>query len=121
LYCKVWGRWDKTEQREKHCANFTLQTHRMILLDDAIAGFIAMGDLPTHHWLVKFYLFAAYRNRGIGSEVLESVIAAARAAGKPVRLRVLRVNTRAQTLYLKHGFKVREETAERLFMECAEF
>lgn len=113
---ETWGVWNSEEQQRKHLANFTPETHRIILADDAVAGFIAVETFPTYIWLVKLYLFSEYRGRGIGSKVLSDLLADARARGKQVTLQVLRVNQRAQTLYAKHGFKITEEQTERLFM-----
>ena len=113
---ETWGKWDEDEQLQKHRANFTPETYRMILVEDEIAGLVAVEEFPSHVWLVKLYLLTKYRGQGIGSQVLQSVQESARAQGKPVTLRVLRVNKRAQALYAKHGFKVTEESAERLHM-----
>jgi len=113
---ETWGKWDEEEQLQKHRANFTPETYRMILVEDEVAGLVAVEDLPSHVWLVKLYLLANFRGQGIGSQVLQLVQGAARAQGKPVTLRVLRVNKRAQALYAKHGFNVTEENAERLHM-----
>ena len=115
----TWGAWDESEQSAKHRENFKPATHKIILMEDKIAGFLATEDLPGYVWLVKVYLFAAYRGRGIGSQVLAGVIAQANSSGKPVHLRVLRVNTRARALYERHGFQVIEQTPERFFMERA--
>lgn len=115
---QTWGVWDADEQFAKHRSNFTPETHRLIMVGGEVAGFVAVEDLPTHLWLVKLYLFQRYRNGGIGSQVLQSVLADARARHKPVRLRVLRVNERARALYGRHGFRVVEEAPERFFMEC---
>lgn len=114
---QTWGRWDPQEQLDKHRANYTPDTHRIVMLDEAPAGLVAVEELPTHTWLVKLYLLAAWRNCGIGARLLQGVLQAARAQGKPVRLRVLKVNTPAQRLYARHGFRVIEQTPERLFME----
>lgn len=137
----TWGRWDAAEQRAKHEANFTPQTHRIIEVsaglhgdaaqaeappdgdaggaDRVPAGFVAVEDLPEHLWLVKLYLLAPFRGQGLGSAVLRGVMANAAALGKPVYLRVLRVNTGAQALYRRHGFAVVGEAPERLFMQRA--
>jgi ribosomal protein S18 acetylase RimI-like enzyme len=138
----TWGRWDAAEQRATHEANFTPATHRIIevstgSLADAVlaravaddraradagwvpAGFVAVEDLPEHLWLVKLDLLAPFRGRGLGSAVLRRVMADAAALGKPLYLRVLRVNTGAQALYRRHGFEVVGETPERLFMQWA--
>lgn len=94
---ETWGNWDAEEQLQKHRANFTPKTYRMILVEDEVAGLVAVEEFPSHVWLVKLYLLARFRGQGIGSQVL-------------------RVNKRAQALYAKHGFKVTEESAERLHM-----
>ena len=113
---ETWGTWDDEEQLQKHRANFTPETYRMILIEDEVAGLVAVEEFPSHVWLVKLYVLAKYRGQGIGSQVLQGIQQNASAHGKPVTLRVLRVNKRAQALYAKHGFTVTEENAERLHM-----
>ena len=113
---ETWGTWNPEEQQRKHRLNFTPETHRIILVEDEVAGFIAVEESPSHVWLVKLYLLARFRGQGIGSQLLEDVLKSAKAQGTPVTLRVLRVNKRAQALYAKHGFHVTEEDAERLHM-----
>ena len=110
------GNWNEAEQLQKHRTNFTPETYRIILSKDEVAGLVAVEEFPSHIWLVKLYLLEMYRNQGIGSQVLQAVQKSATAQGKPVTLRVLRVNKRAQALYAKHGFKVTEEGAEHLHM-----
>ena len=57
-----------------------------------------------------------YQRRGIGSKLVERLLAEARSARLPLRLRVLRVNP-AFRLYQRMGFRVVEATPERYFME----
>lgn len=113
---ETWGDWNTDEQRRKHLANFTPETHSIILADEAVAGFVAVETFPTYTWLVKLYLFEAHRGRGIGSRILQDLLDDARTQGKRVTLQVLRVNKRAQALYARHGFKITEARSERLFM-----
>ena len=113
---ETWGSWNAEEQLQKHRANYTPATYKIILINDEVAGLVAVEDFPSHIWLVKLYLLAKYRGQGIGSQVLRGVQKSAKTQGKPVTLRVLRVNKRAQALYARHGFKVTEESAERLHM-----
>ena len=115
---ETWGNWNSDEQRRKHLANFTPETHKIILIDDTVAGFVAAETFPTYTWLVKLYLFNEHRGHGIGSKMLADVLEEARSQGKIVTLQVLKVNTRAQALYAKHGFKITEQRNERLFMAC---
>ena len=93
--------------------------HQIVLVEEDSAGLIAIESEPGYLWLVKLYLRSEYRGKGIGTELLLGVLAQAQKVGKRVRLRVLRVNTKAQTFYLRHGFKVVEETQERFFMETS--
>ena len=113
---ETWGNWDEEEQLQKHRTNFTPETYKIILVKNEVAGLVAVEEFPSHVWLVKLYLLETYRGQGIGSQVLQDVQKRATAQGKPVTLRVLRVNKRARELYAKHGFKVTEESAERLHM-----
>jgi len=113
---ETWGSWDPEEQQQKHRVNFTPETHRVLVVEDEVAGFVAVEEFPTHVWLVKLYVLTKFRDQGLGSQVLQGVLKSAKAQGKPVTLRVLRVNKRAQALYAKHGFQVTDESPERLFM-----
>ena len=113
---ETWGNWDAEEQLQKHRANFTPETYRMLLVEAEVAGLVAVEEFPSHVWLVKLYLLKKYRSQGIGSQVLQGVQRNAANIGKPVILRVLRVNKRAQALYARHGFQVTEENAESLHM-----
>jgi GNAT superfamily N-acetyltransferase len=66
-----------------------------ILKAEERADCIYLGDIQIHH---------EYRNRGIGTSLIESVIRSASSVNKPVRLRVLSGNP-AKNLYLRLGFK----------------
>ena len=113
---ETWGNRDEEAQLQKHRANFTPETYRMLLVEDEAAGLVAVEEFPSHVWLVKLYILKKYRSQGIGSEVLQNVQRNAASLGKPVILRVLRVNKRAQALYARHGFQVTEENAESQHM-----
>lgn len=116
---QTWGRWEPEQQRHLHRQRYTPHTHRIVLIGDPpeVAGLVAIEDEPTHLQLAKLYLLPARRDQGLGTRLLQHVQQLARERAVPLRLRVLRVNTGAQRLYLRHGFRVVEETPERLFME----
>jgi ribosomal protein S18 acetylase RimI-like enzyme len=114
---QTWGCWHEIEQRRRHLENFTPSTHRIVEVGEAAAGVMAVETLPAQVSLVKLYLLAAFRGQGIGSALLAQIIGEADALGRPARLQVLRVNTRALALYARHGFCVVEQTPQRLVME----
>jgi ribosomal protein S18 acetylase RimI-like enzyme len=113
---QTWGVWDEYEQVEKHRSNYTPGTHQIVLVGDKPAGLIAVEEEPEYLWLVKLYLLTPHRGNGIGTELLKRILTQSKNARKRVRLRVLRVNTKAQALYTRHGFRVVAESKERLFM-----
>ena len=93
---QTWGAWDEGEQREKHRLNFNPSTHRIVVVSTgAQIGLVAVEEEASYLWLVKLYLRRSYQGKGLGSALLRQVIVEAAELGKPVRLRVLRVNVAA--------------------------
>ncbi len=113
---QTWGAWDEAAQRVKHRSQFTPATYRVVECDGTAAGLLAVEEEPADLWLFKLYLFRGFRGRGLGGALLQRVIDEGAALGKPVRLKVLRVNQAALRLYLRKGFRVTGEEPERLFM-----
>ena len=60
--------------------------------------------------LLQLFVLPEHQGRGIGSEVLATVLDEARRAGLPVALQVLKSNPRAKAFYERHGFAVAGET-----------
>jgi ribosomal protein S18 acetylase RimI-like enzyme len=115
----TWGRWLVEEQRENCIRSFNEGTHKIIRSDAEEVGVLAVAEHPTHVQLEKLYLMAGARRQGLGSHLLAQVVGLAHASHRPVRLRVLAVNTAAQRFYKGHGFTVSSQTPERVFMERA--
>ena len=92
--------WDSTKFREY----FNPQTTKIIQSDDIEIGMIRVEERADCIYLADIQIQHEYRNRGIGTSLIETVIRAASVANKPVRLRVLRGNP-AKNLYLRLGFR----------------
>ena len=60
---------------------------------------------PAEWQLIQVQLLPRYQGTGIGSDLLRSLLAEAKAASVPVALNVLKVNP-ARRLYERFGFKV---------------
>jgi ribosomal protein S18 acetylase RimI-like enzyme len=114
----TWGKWEPAAQRRAHLASFSASTHWLLFEGKRVAGLVAAELHATHVQLVKLYLRAQFRDRGLGTVVLATLLNAARARAQPLRLRVLAVNTRAQAFYARHGFRESFRTTERVFMEA---
>jgi GNAT superfamily N-acetyltransferase len=92
--------WDDTKFREY----FDPQSTKIIQVDGLDIGMLQVRDREDCIYLGDIQLDREYRNKGIGTSLIESVIRSAIVANKPVRLRVLRGNP-AKKLYIRLGFK----------------
>ena len=112
----TWGKWNEEEVRRRSSENIASGTTCIIELDGMPIGIRVVEKEPDCIRLAQIFILPAHQRHGLGSKLIEQLLADARSAGLPLRLRVLRVNP-AFNLYLRMGFKVVEETAERYFME----
>ncbi|MER7507528.1 GNAT family N-acetyltransferase [Streptomyces lavendulae] len=102
------GRYEHHRARQLVRDSFGGEHSRVIEADgEAVGSFTARpgdGGLVLEH----FYLAAAHQGRGIGTRVLEEVLARADAERVAVRLTVLR-GSAARGLYERYGFTVEAE------------
>jgi GNAT superfamily N-acetyltransferase len=115
---QTFGPWDDAEQRSRFLASTDPATHRIVELRGRPVGCLALRRLPDEVRLNRVLLLPGFQNRGIGTRLVRDVVGEARAAGLPVRLRVLRVNP-ARRLYERLGFAVTGETETHFLMERA--
>lgn len=97
------GRFDPERARRYFREGYDPTHLRLILVDDAFAGCVALKPDGDGLVLEHFYLDDAIQGRGIGGRVLAMLIGEADFAGKPIRLGVLKGSPAAR-LYQRHGF-----------------
>ena len=114
----TWGVWEPSAQRKSHAESFVPRTHSIVLAEGAEIGLISVVQEQSHVQLVKLYLRSVSRGQGIGSELMNSLLACAASRYQPLCLRVLAVNERAQAFYRRHGFLESARTTERVFFEA---
>ena len=112
----VWG-WDETEQRRLHEERFTAQESRVIQASGADVGILALDRRADCLKVNQLFLLPEYQNRGLGTACMMQVIADAREAGLPVRLRVLKANPRAAAFYRRLGFREIGDIDTHVLME----
>jgi len=97
------GRYDPARSRERFRASFSPAQTRRIVLGETTIGLIALRKEEDVWRLDHFYVHPAWQGRGIGSRVLEVVLAEADAIGIPVILTALR-DSPSNRFYRRHGF-----------------
>jgi N-acetylglutamate synthase-like GNAT family acetyltransferase len=101
---RQFGVWDEPQERARHAQHFASQEFAIVQHDGEDVGVLALVRQPDQLKLNQLYIVPARRSSGIGSACLAQLIDEARALGVPLRLRVLKVNTRARAFYERSGF-----------------
>jgi len=98
------GRFDPERARRRMVDQYRPERTRLIHVDAGLAGCVALGPGEAGAlWLEHFYLDPAMQGRGLGSAVLEALLAEADAAGQAVELSVVRKSP-AHRFYQRFGF-----------------
>lgn len=90
--------------------------HKLIVVDEQPAGRMLVQRGTNAHLLVDIALLTEYRNRGIGTQLLQQLIAEALQQGASVRLQVVKSNP-AHRLYERLGFVKTGEEGMHFQME----
>lgn len=110
----LWGRFRPAEPPSA----FDLANTRIVGVGESFVGYIMIEATPDHLRLRKLYLVPDWQGRGLGAHLLTVAKAEATAAALPLRLSVLRPNRRAVSFYLREGFRVADQTDDRVFLSC---
>jgi GNAT superfamily N-acetyltransferase len=92
--------WDRHKFRECFVPSLT----KIIQADGVDIGMLKVEERADCIYLGDIQIQQSYRNRGIGTSLINAVIRSAVIINKPVRLRVLTGNP-AKRLYLRLGFR----------------
>lgn len=101
-------------QRRSYEASFPGAIDRIVYLDGSAIGRILVGQDPAGMRLVDIALLEEYRNRGIGSDLLQHLLQTCASARASLHLHVLRGN-RAIHLYRRLGFV--EASADAMYIQ----
>lgn len=116
---QVWGSFSEEKTRENVASSIAAGNYSIIEVDGRDAGVFCVEREETHIQLAQIFILPSHQNRGLGTSLVRGLIEEARAAAKPLRLRVLSVNP-ARKLYEREGFRVTATTPERYYMELAD-
>ncbi len=112
----TWGIWNEAAARDAMLEDARASRSSIIDIDGAAAGLLRVDTLATNLQLEQIFLLPEHQRGGVGTKLVVRLQEDARRLNLPLRLRVLRVNP-AKRLYERLGFRVVDETPERIFME----
>ncbi len=99
-YVELTHEWDRTKFRE----HFDPKIIKVIQADGIDIGMLKVEERDDCIYLGDIQIDIAYRRKGIGTQLIETVIGSGNLFNKSVRLRVLKGKP-AKELYLRLGFK----------------
>lgn len=100
---QIWG-WDDDDQRAYLERTLAPDDTQVIAVDGVDVGRLNVENHDDEVFLGLIEITPDYQGRGIGGQIIQTLLDAAFADGKRVRLSVLQVNTRAYQLYRRLGF-----------------
>ena len=123
----AWG-WNEAQQEAFLRMQFKAQQrayewqfpgaeHSIILLDEEMIGRLIVSRTEVEIRLTDITLLPQHRNTGAGTFLIRDLLAEAEAAGRPLRLRVLKTNEAARRLYERLGFSHAGESDVHFMME----
>ena len=93
--------------------------HEIILSADQPIGRVIVDRQDRGIHLVDISILPEFRNRGIGTAIIDGLFAECRERDIPFYLRVLKTNP-AQRLYERMGFKVESDETTRLLLKWSD-
>jgi ribosomal protein S18 acetylase RimI-like enzyme len=107
---QIWGAWDDAAQQARFELAFDGNRPSIIEIEGRSVGVILVAKRETEVFVSNIEVAPEFQGQGIGTGVLQAVFAEAASENLPVRLRVLRSNPRARSLYERLGFELEGQT-----------
>ena len=114
----TWGAWNEDRVLRESLQDSSSLNAKVIQREGQDIGVLLVEEEPSHFQVQQVYLLPPFQRQGIGTQIVSSLVKNAVAVGKPVRLRVLKVNS-AKQFYEKLSFVVTGEDNEFFQMERA--
>ena len=112
------GSWDPVLQAGFFQQKWGEGGFEIVELDDVPIGVVATQWGPDHLFVSEIQIDPAHQGRGVGTRIMDELIAEATSRRLPVRLQVLR-QSRARRWYERLGFAQTGETSTHWTLERA--
>jgi ribosomal protein S18 acetylase RimI-like enzyme len=106
---QTWGRWDDAVEEPRFRSRFDPAKLQIIVQGGRDIGLVSTGEKGDEMWLGRIQILPEKQGQGIGTAVIEDVLAIAQQRQRFLTLTVLKVNP-ARRLYERLGFRVTGET-----------
>jgi GNAT superfamily N-acetyltransferase len=97
--------WDETLQRDSFADQWRLDEVQIIAVDGKDVGWLQVSETPMEIRLLQFFMAPDHQRQGIGTQVLNRLVATWQLTRKKIALTVL-TNNPAKRLYESCGFSV---------------
>ena len=89
---------------------------RVVHKEQEFAGYSHVENRGDQIFIRMIVVHPRHQHKGIGSKLLESVIAEGKEQSKGIRLEVFKINHEAMKFYERYGFNVEYETSSSYVM-----
>lgn len=123
LYClvmrhdisQIWG-WNEAWQHEDFSTYFNPACITLAYKGREFVGYSHVENGDNQLFVRMIVVHPHHRRKGVGTTLLESVIASAYEQSKRVRLEVFKINNEAKKFYERHRFNTEGETSSSYVM-----
>ncbi len=109
--------WDQAREERNFAGFFKVDEVRIITADNQDVGWIQEQVENRTINLGSFYVMPAMQERGIGTKVLDILLARAADQSKAMTLAVVKINP-ARYFYEKRGFRITHEDQHKFYMRA---
>ena len=107
--------WDQAREEHNFAKFFKLDEVSIISCDGKDVGWIQVELEGPTIYIDSFYITSAMQRRGIGTEILERLLAQAKDRSKAITLACVKFNP-ALSLYKRHGFRITHEDEHKFYL-----
>ncbi len=115
---ELWG-WDDQWQENDFSAHFDPKCITLVHKKRELVGYSHVENRDGQLYIRMIIVHPHHQRRGIGSKLLETVIALGKEQSKRIGLEVFKINDDAKKFHEKHGFNVEGETPSSYVMGYA--
>lgn len=115
-YIETFGKWDDDIERAYFDKSFKKIEYQVITLNEQDIGCLVKKTNSNEIFIHEIQILPKYQNKGIGSMIITSIIEESEKLNIPVKLEVLKSNSKAIQLYRRMNFYKYGENESHIFM-----